>query len=187
MMKRKAAVFASGTGSNFSAIMEAGSLGCDIVLLFSDNPSAKVLQKAEGFSVSSQAFSPKSFVNKEAYEKEILRLLQEHDIEWIFLAGYMRLIGSVLLEKYEGRIVNIHPSYLPQFPGKDAIDQAIEAGANETGVTIHYVDAGMDTGPIIRQEKIAINKEDTKATLAERIHKLEHQMYPEVIRQLMKK
>lgn len=109
-----------------------------------------------------------------------------YEIEWIFLAGYMRLIGSTLLHAYEGKIINIHPSLLPKFPGLDAIGQALENKASVTGVTIHYVDEGMDTGPIIAQESLPIYSNESRDSLTERIQTIEHQLYPEVIKQLIK-
>src|SRR5699024_6516480 len=177
MVKPKAAVFASGTGSNFTAIMEADDLRCDVALLVCDVQTAKVIEKAKRLNVQTYVFHPKSFANKSAYETELLHVLREYGIDWVFLAGYMRLIGDVLLEAYSGKIVNIHPSYLPEFPGKDAIGQAYRAGVSETGVTIHFVDEGMDTGPIIKQEKVSIQTDDTIETLAKKIHALEHELY----------
>lgn len=115
----------------------------------------------------------------------IAEKLQDLEVEWIFLAGYMRLIGETLLSQYEGRIVNIHPSLLPDFPGKDAIGQAYRAGVSKTGVTIHYVDEGMDTGPIIAQEEIERLPEETEEQLKTRIQAVEHRLYPNVINQLM--
>lgn len=187
MSKVKAAVFASGTGSNFEAIMEAVDLPCEIVLLVCDRPGAKVVEKADKYDVSTFVFSAKDFVSKADCEAELISQLQKAEIEWIFLAGYMRLIGPTLLEAYEHKIINIHPSLLPAHPGKDGIGDAFRAGVSETGVTVHYVDAGMDTGPIIIQESVPILAEDTIDTLATRIHAVEHQLYPRAIRQLIEK
>lgn len=130
-------------------------------------------------------FSPKDFVNKSAYEQELLTCLREKEIDLILLAGYMRIIGPNLLSAYEKRIINIHPSLLPAFPGLHGIRDAYEAGVAETGVTVHYIDAGVDTGPIIRQKKVAILPEDTLASLEEKIHAAEHQIYPEVITEII--
>ncbi|WP_068676901.1 phosphoribosylglycinamide formyltransferase [Oceanobacillus sp. Castelsardo] len=186
MSKRNAAIFASGTGSNFEAIMEAGDLSCDIVLLICDKPKATVIQKAEKYQVPTFVFNPKDYGSKEEYEKVLVEKLKEANISWIFLAGYMRIVGSVLLQAYEGRIVNIHPSLLPDFPGKDAIDQAYHAGVKTTGVTVHYIDSGIDTGPIIAQEKVEVEENETLESLEEKIHHVEHQLYPRVIREIVK-
>lgn len=186
MSNRRAAVFASGTGSNFEAIMkEKAHLGCDIVLLVCDKPGAAVLEKAEKFGVPTYVFDPKQYSSKEAYEAELVKELQKLDISWVFLAGYMRIIGPTLLTPFEGRIVNIHPSLLPAFPGKDAIGDAFRAGVKVTGVTIHFIDEGVDTGPIIAQESVPVLPEDTQETLRQRIQAVEHQLYPRVIKQLM--
>ena len=187
MTKVKVAVFASGTGSNFEAIMDQhDSLNCEVALLVCDKPGAKVLEKAEQFGVPTFVFDPKKYDAKETYEQEIVDHLQKNDVKWIFLAGYMRIAGKTLLQAFEERIINIHPSLLPAFPGIDAIGQAFEAGVKITGVTVHYIDEGIDTGPIIAQESLEILPDDTKETLQKRIQKIEHKLYPQVIKQLLK-
>ncbi len=187
---RKIAVFASGSGSNFQAIadaVEAGTLQADIELLVCDKPGAKVVDRARKLGIPIFTFMPKTFAAKADFEKEIVSELEAYGVDFIVLAGYMRLIGEVLLGAYEGRIVNIHPSYLPAFPGKNAVGQALEANVAETGVTVHYVDSGMDTGPIIEQVKIPVLPGDTEKTLQQRIQKAEHQLYPAIINKLLQK
>ncbi len=187
MTKVKAAVFASGTGSNFEAIMDQHNhLNCEIALLVCDKPGAKVLEKAERLGVPTFVFNPKQYDSKEAYEQEIVEQLRKTNITWIFLAGYMRLVGKTLLQSFEGRTINIHPSLLPAFPGIDAIGQAFEAGVKTTGVTVHYIDEGIDTGPIIAQESLEVLPEDTRETLQIKIQQIEHRLYPQVIKQLIK-
>lgn len=185
MSRVKAAVFASGTGSNFQAMLEERDLPCEIVLLVCDRPGAAVIEKAKQNQISVYAFQPKRYATKEAYEKELLAVLQQAGIAWIFLAGYMRIIGPCLLHAYQGRIVNIHPSLLPAFPGKDAIRQAFHARVEKTGVTVHFIDEGIDTGPIIAQRVVDIYPTDTIDVLRKRIQKVEHQLYPKVIKQLI--
>ncbi|MCB5955149.1 phosphoribosylglycinamide formyltransferase [Enterococcus sp. CWB-B31] len=183
------AVFASGSGSNFQAIAEsvqAGKIDGEIVLLFSDQKDAKVLERAEKLGIPSASFSPKDFSSKGIYEAELLHLLEEKEVELIVLAGYMRLIGPVLLEAYPEKIINIHPSLLPLFPGLHGIRDAFEAKVEETGVTIHFIDKGIDTGPVIVQEKVAIHSDDTLEGLEEKIHKVEHRLYPIVIQKIIK-
>jgi len=178
------AVFASGNGSNFEAIVKAtqtGELNATVSLLVCDKPEAYVIARAEAQEIEVFAFSPKSYPDKTAYETELRAQLRERGIQFIVLAGYMRLIGHTLLEAYPNQIINIHPSLLPQFPGKCAIEQAYASGTSETGVTVHYVDAGMDTGPIIAQRKVAIEAGDTIETLAQRIHQTEHVLYIETL------
>lgn len=181
----RAAVFASGTGSNYEAIMETKNLPCDIVLLVCDQPEARVIEKAKRYDTPIFVFDPKTYKNKEAYEQDIAKQLKNARIDWIFLAGYMRIIGPILLKQYEGKIINIHPSLLPKFPGKDAIGQAMEADVDVTGVTVHYVDEGIDTGPIIAQERVNVLQDDTKETLQQKIQAVEHDLYPRVIKKLL--
>ncbi|MEI4831847.1 phosphoribosylglycinamide formyltransferase [Bacillus sp. FJAT-53711] len=184
----RVAIFASGSGSNFQALVdavEAGRLDAQLSLLVCDQPSARVARRANDHHVPCFAFSAKDYESKEAFEQEILKKLQESEIDWIILAGYMRLIGPTLLAAYGGRIVNIHPSLLPSFPGKDAVGQAIEAGVKVTGVTIHYVDAGMDTGPIIAQEAVAVSEDDTRESLQKKIQLVEHRLYVDTVKSLL--
>ncbi|WP_062052266.1 phosphoribosylglycinamide formyltransferase [Bacillus sp. JCM 19034] len=178
------AVFASGSGSNAEAIIQAtkkGMLDAEVALVVTDKPSAKVVERAKSYGIDVFAFSPKDFDGKEAFEREIVATLKEFQISFLVLAGYMRLVGKTLLEAYEGRMVNIHPSLLPSFPGLDAIGQAFAAKVKITGVTIHYVDAGMDTGPIIAQEAVRIDDNDTIDTLREKVQAIEHKLYPETL------
>ncbi|EKN71577.1 phosphoribosylglycinamide formyltransferase [Neobacillus bataviensis LMG 21833] len=185
---KRIAVFASGSGSNFQAIVDvtqSGLLPADISLLVCDQPKAYVIERARENGISQFVFSAKDYQSKAAYEKEISKLLQNLNIDIIVLAGYMRLIGSTLLKEYEGRIVNIHPSLLPAFPGKDAIGQALAAKAKWTGVTVHFVDEGMDTGPIIVQERIRIEENETRESLQKKIQRVEHKLYPSILHMLL--
>lgn len=185
MKKLKIAVFASGSGSNFQAIVDAiqqGTLDAHIELLVCDKPEAQVIRRAEQAGVDVYAFRPKEYASREAYELEILRQLESRGVELIVLAGYMRIITEQLVKPYEGRMINIHPSLLPSFPGIRAIEQAMEHGVKVTGVTVHYVDGGMDTGPIIAQTAVQIEENDTIESLSTRIHRVEHELYPRVIR-----
>ncbi|WP_261134331.1 phosphoribosylglycinamide formyltransferase [Bacillus sp. Marseille-Q3570] len=182
------AVFASGSGSNFQAIVDAcesGKLHAKVNLLVCDRPGAKAIERADKHGIPTFVFKAKEYPDKEAFETEILKRLEEAKVEFIALAGYMRLIGQTLLSQFEGKMVNIHPSLLPAFPGKDAIGQAIESGVSETGVTVHYVDNGMDTGPIIEQSSVPIDAGDTAEILQQKIHKIEHELYPKVIQNIL--
>lgn len=184
---RKIAVFASGSGSNFQAIIDAvkeNQLSCEVVMLVCDKPGAYCIERAEQAGVPTFVISPKDFASKAAYEQEILRELSANEVEFVILAGYMRLIGETLLSAFERRIINIHPSLLPAFPGKDAIGQAFNAKVKVTGVTIHYVDEGMDTGPIIAQQAVTVDEEDTRESLQVKIQAVEHSLYPSVIEKI---
>ncbi len=185
---KKIAVFASGSGTNFQAIIgaiETGQLNAEIALLVCDKPNAFAIERAKQHNIEVFQFIPKNFENKQAFEKVILEQLQALHVEWIALAGYMRLIGETLLGAYEGKIINIHPSLLPSFPGINAIEQAYDAKVKVTGVTIHFVDAGMDTGPIIAQAPVFIEEQDTIEVLRTKIQQVEHQLYPEVLKKLL--
>jgi phosphoribosylglycinamide formyltransferase-1 len=178
------AIFASGSGTNFQAIADAvnaGSLDVSIELLVCDKPKAQVVERARQLGVPAFAFNPKDYASREEYEKEILDRLKVLDIDLVVMAGYMRLITSVLVEPLYGRLINIHPSLLPAFPGLNAVRQALVHGVKVTGVTVHYVDGGMDTGPIIAQRSLGILPEDTEQSLAVRIHEIEHKLLPEAI------
>ncbi|WP_053368636.1 phosphoribosylglycinamide formyltransferase [Bacillus sp. FJAT-27245] len=182
------AVFASGNGSNFQAIVDAvrnGMLEANICLLVCDRPGAFAVERARTSGVETFVYTPKEFSGKAEYEKLISEKLAEANIDWIVLAGYMRLLGPVLLTAYEGRIVNIHPSLLPAYPGKDAIGQALAAGATVTGVTVHFVDEGMDTGPAITQVEVPISSGETHESLQAKIQEVEHSLYPAVLQTLI--
>lgn len=180
----KIAVFASGSGSNFQALAEAvqaGKINAKIELVVCDKPSAYVLERARGFEVETYTFTPKSYPSREAYEEEIVANLQERGIDLIVMAGYMRLVTSVLVEPYYGRMINVHPALLPAFPGINGIGQALEYGAKITGATVHFVDGGTDTGPIIAQQAVEIRDQDTLETLGARIQQAEYELLPKVV------
>ncbi|MFF2093310.1 phosphoribosylglycinamide formyltransferase [Paenibacillus sp. NPDC058174] len=177
------AVFASGQGTNFQALADAvqqGGLDATIELLVCDKPSAPVVERAKKAGIEAFVFKPKDYPSREAYETEILVELERRGVELIVLAGYMRIITPVLVEPYYGRMINIHPSLLPSFPGVNGIGQALEYGVKVTGVTVHYVDGGLDSGPIIAQRTVEVLEGDTEASLAERIHAAEQQLLPQV-------
>jgi len=183
-MTLRIAVFASGQGSNFQAIVDAmqeKKLDVSIELLVCDKPLAPVVARAEQAGVEAFVFKPKDYASREAYETEILAIMQKKQVDLVVLAGYMRIITSVLVEPYYGRMLNVHPSMLPSFPGVNAIGQALDYGVKVTGVTVHFVDGGLDSGPIVAQRAVTIEEGDTEESLAARIHKIEQQLYPQVI------
>lgn len=177
---KRIAIFASGRGSNAEAIIRAcrdGEIDGEVVLVLSDCPDAPVLAKAEHYGIRAVGIDPKSFANKVDYESHLLRLLSEAAADLVCLAGYMRLIGALLLGAYRRRILNIHPSLLPSFPGLRAQAQALAAGVKVSGCTVHFIDAGMDTGPIVAQTAVAVYDDDTEDSLSERILSVEHPTY----------
>lgn len=187
MKSLRIAVFASGQGSNFQAIVDAiaaGELDVQIELLVCDRPNAPVIERANRAGVPTRLIRPKEYPTREAYEAEIVQELQARQIDLVVLAGYMRLLTSTLVDPYYGRMINIHPALLPAFPGVDGVRQALDYGVKVTGATVHFVDNGMDTGPIIAQRAVDIREDDTEATLLERIHIVEQELLIGTIRQI---
>ena len=182
------AIFASGNGSNFENIVQQiqnGSVDnavCSVLIV--DKEKAYAIQRAKNLNIPCVYVNPKEFEGKEAYETKILEVLRAHGVQLIVLAGYMRFIGTVLLTNYANRIINLHPAYLPAFPGAHSIQDAFEAKAPFTGVTVHYVDEGVDTGEIIHQEKIIIDPTWTLETLEEHVHAMEYDMFPTVVKKV---
>lgn len=179
-MSKKIAVFASGNGSNFQVIAEQ----FPVEFVFSDKRDAYVLERADKLGVLSYVFELKEFDSKADYETSIVELLEEYQIDLVVLAGYMKIVSSTLLSAYEGRIINIHPAYLPEFPGAHGIEDAWNAGVSQSGVTVHWVDSGVDTGQVIKQVRVSRLPDDTIETFEARIHEAEYQLYPEVLERL---
>ena len=185
---KKIAIFASGNGSNFQAIIdeiEQGTLTAEVAALVTDNPACFAIQRALYHKIPVFSFIPKNYASKEEYEKAIAFYLIEKNVSLIVLAGYMRLIGEVLLSAFPHRIINIHPALLPAFPGKNGIQQAYNHGVKVFGVTVHYVDAGIDTGKIIAQECFKAAGTETLEQIEQKIHRIEHQLYPRVIKEIL--
>lgn len=186
MEKLKLGILGSGKGSNFRAIADAiaaGALDAETRIVISDVENAGILTLARERHLRAEYVAPGKFKTKLEPEAEqrIIALLKEAGVELVVLAGWMRMIKAPLLEAFPRRIINIHPSLLPQFPGLQAWTQALAAGATETGCTVHYVDAGMDTGDVIAQSRVPIFSSDTAEQLHARIQVEEHKLYPEVI------
>ena len=181
-------ILGSGSGSNMQAILDAiasGNLDARIGIVLSDNPGAQILERARQNRIRAEVIDcsgQRTRFPDEAQE-ETARKLREAGVDLVCLAGFMRLVKRPLLDAFPARILNIHPSLLPAFPGLEAWRQAVEAGVSESGVTVHLVDAGMDTGPILGQESVAVFPDDTPETLHARIRIAEHRLYPETVRQ----
>ena len=180
-------VLGSGKGSNYRAIQEAidnGTLNAQVAIVISDVENAGILEFAKAHNVPARFIAPGKFRTKlePAIEAHYVRLLQEAAVDLVVLAGYMRMIKEPLLQAFPGRIINIHPSLLPKFPGLEAWRQALEAGETVAGCTVHYVDSGMDTGEIIAQAQVPVLAHDSAETLHARIQVAEHALYPEVLR-----
>ena len=178
------AVLVSGRGTNLQAIINAikrGAIAGKIKIVLSDNPGAYALKRAERNSIKTQVVNYKSFNSKEEYEQEVMQQLDNYKVDLIVLAGYMRILGSGFIEKYRYRIINIHPALLPAFPGLNAQRQALKYGVKISGCTVHFVDEGMDSGPIILQKAIKVKQSDDEESLSKRILKYEHQLLPRAI------
>jgi len=181
-------ILGSGKGSNFRALAEAfqsGTLGCEPVIVLSDVENAGILDLAKSFDIPGHFVAPGPFRTKMApeAEAELVQLLQEAQVDFIVLAGYMRVIKESLLKAFPGRIINIHPSLLPNFRGLAAWSQALEAGVPQTGCTVHLVDAGVDTGTILGQSIVPVLADDTAESLHARIQVAEHELYPRMVRE----
>ena len=186
-MKKQLAVFASGTGTNFDAIARAcaeGVIDADVAVMVCDKPGAAVIEKAERYGVDTFVFSPKSYPSKAAFETEIVKVLDAKKIDLVCLAGYMRIVGDVLLGAYGGRIINIHPSLLPSFKGAHAVEDAVAYGVKVYGITIHWVNADLDGGKIIAQRAFEYDGNDP-AEVHRIGQKIEHRLYIETINKLI--
>ncbi len=186
--KLRVGVLASGRGSNLQAIIdaiEAGKLDAQIVLVLSNKQDAVALERARKHGLADVFLDPKPFTgrpdSRETYDRAVLDVLRKHDVELVLLAGYMRIVTSVLVKAYENRMMNIHPSLLPSFPGLDVQKKALEHGVKLSGCTVHFVTEGVDEGPIIIQAAVPIVEGDTPETLAARILAEEHKIYPRAV------
>ncbi len=184
----RVAVLASGRGSNLQAVIdaiEAGTVQAKIVAVISNKKEAPALERAHRQGLSDLFVDPKPYAGRpdgrEAYDRELLDVLRRHDVELVLLAGYMKIVTRVLVETFTNRMMNIHPSLLPSFPGLDVQKKAIEWGCKLAGCTVHFVTEGVDEGPIILQAAVPILDDDTSDTLAARILKQEHKIYPRAV------
>jgi phosphoribosylglycinamide formyltransferase-1 len=184
----RVAVLASGRGSNLQAVIdaiEAGTVQAKIVAVISNKKDAPALERARSHSLAGFFVDPKPYAgrsdSREAYDLELLDVLRQHDVELVLLAGYMKIVTNVLVEAFADRMMNIHPSLLPSFPGLDVQKKAIEWGCKLSGCTVHFVTEGVDEGPIILQAAVPILDDDTSDTLAARILVQEHKIYPRAV------
>lgn len=178
------AVLCSGRGTNLQAILNAihaGRLRARVALVISDRPGAPALRRAEQSGVEARYLSPKAFPTRAEYERTLITLLDARRVRLVCLAGFMRLLSPVFVHHFRHRILNIHPALLPSFPGAHAVRDALAWGAKVTGVTVHLVDDLMDHGPILLQEPVAVAPRDTERTLLEKLHRVEHRLYPQAI------
>ena len=182
--KLKVGVLASGNGSNLQAIIDRsvrGELDAEVVCVITNRAAAFALERGQNHGIPSIHLNHKDFSGREAYDAAVVAALQAHGVELVVLAGFMRIITRVLLNAFPMAVMNIHPALLPSFPGLDAQKQALTHGTKLTGCTVHFVDEGTDTGPIIIQAAVPILADDTVETISQRIHVQEHRIYPQAI------
>jgi formyltetrahydrofolate-dependent phosphoribosylglycinamide formyltransferase len=181
---KRIAFLVSGSGTNAENLIKRirkGEIPADPVLVISNKPGVRALEKASALGVKTVVIDHKAYADREAFDKAIGECLESNKIDLIVLAGFMRVLTEGFVKKHYGRLINIHPALLPAFPGAHAIKDAWEAKVKETGVSVHFVDAGVDTGKVILQRKVPVLPNDTLETLEARIHKLEYELYPEAL------
>lgn len=183
--KLRAAVLVSGSGTNLQALLDACAtpgFPAEIAVVVSNVAAAFALERARKANVATVVLDHKQFGAREEYDRAMVEALRSHQVELVCLAGFMRLLTPLFLGAYPSRVINIHPALLPAFPGMHGVKQAFEYGAKITGCTVHLVDEGTDTGPVIAQSAVPVLPDDTEQSLAERIHREEHALYPAVLR-----
>lgn len=181
-------IMVSGNGTNMENLikkMREGSLKAEPALVICDRPGAGAIEKAKKLDVPVALVERKRHPDKASFEAEMMRRIDEIQPAFIVLAGYMRILSETFVNKYWGRIINIHPSLLPAFPGANGIRDAFEAGVEETGVTVHFVDNGVDTGPMILQRKVPVSPGDSLESLEEKVHAVEYELYPEALNKVL--
>jgi phosphoribosylglycinamide formyltransferase-1 len=171
-------VLVSGRGTNLQALIDAG---LPIAAVASNKPGVPALERAEAAGIPARVFELERYADRNARDRELADWLQLRGVDFVVLAGYMHLLTPGFLERFPDRVVNVHPSLLPEFPGANAVDDALAAGVDTTGVTVHFVDHGLDSGAVIKQEPVPV---EPRETLLDRIHSVEHRLLPEVVRQL---
>ena len=183
---RRVAVLASGAGTNLQAILDSvhGTDGIEVVAVCSDNPEAMALERAQAAGIPTSAFPLEDFGGRDARDAAMAGWLDERRAGLIVLAGYMQLLSPGFIARFPNRIINVHPALLPSFPGLDAVGQALAHGVKVTGVTVHFVDEGVDTGPVILQRPVAVPADRQWQTLEEAIHATEHVLLPEAVRMI---
>jgi phosphoribosylglycinamide formyltransferase 1 len=179
-------VLASGSGTNLQAILDTlhGREGIEVAGVGSDKPAARALERARAAGLETAVFPREEFAGREARDVAMAGWIESRGADLVVLAGYMQLLSPAFVVRFRNRIVNVHPALLPAFPGLDAIGQALEAGVETTGVTVHFVDEGVDTGPTILQREVPVPLGRNRGQLEEAIHAVEHELYPEAIRMI---
>jgi phosphoribosylglycinamide formyltransferase 1 len=171
-------VLVSGEGTNLQALIDSG---LPVACVASNKSNVRALERARDAGLPTRVFALDDYLDREARDADMAEWLEDHGVQLVVLAGYMHLLTALFVARFRDRVVNVHPSLLPEFPGAHAIDDALAAGVDTTGVTVHFVDDGLDTGTVIRQEPVAV---EPRSTLVDRIHFVEHRLLPAVVRDL---
>jgi phosphoribosylglycinamide formyltransferase-1 len=179
------AVLASGEGTNLQALLDDASLGRQVALVVSDRPQAKALGRARRAAVQTVVVEPSGFRDRSSYDSALVALLEDERIDVVVLAGFMRILGPEVVSRFENRILNVHPSLLPSFPGDRSVKDALEWGVKLTGVTVHLVDDQVDHGPVVAQEAIPVFPDDGWESLEARVHEVEHRLLPMAVRAMV--
>jgi phosphoribosylglycinamide formyltransferase 1 len=177
-MGERIAVLVSGSGTNLQALLDHPVCGPRIALVLSDRPDVKALERGASDGIESAVLEPKDFEDRKTFDHAVVDLLRDRGIDVVVSAGYMRLLGPAVLDAYGGRWLNVHPSLLPAFPGTSGVADALTYGVRVTGVTVFFVDEGMDTGPVVMQEAIEVREDDDRDSLEARVHEVEHRLLP---------
>jgi phosphoribosylglycinamide formyltransferase 1 len=184
-MDDRVAVLVSGSGTNLQALIDEPAIRPHLELVLSDRPGVRALERAAAAGIPAVVVDPAGHGDREAYDRAVLDVLRERGIDVLVSAGYMRVLGSAVLDVYEGRWLNVHPALLPSFPGTHSVRDALDYGVRVTGVTVHLVDEGTDTGPIVLQEAVEVDPGDDWDSLESRIHEVEHRLLPRALRALL--
>ncbi len=180
--KTNVAVFVSGSGTNLQAIIDSGIESANIAVVVCNTPGAMAIERAKKHRIPVEIVNSKDFKSREKFERHIVAKIDKYDIGLVVLAGFMRILTPYFINRFRNRIINIHPSLLPSFPGINSVRQALDYGVKQTGCTVHFVGEEVDAGPIILQVAVAVAEEDTENTLLEKVHAQEHSILPEAIR-----
>ncbi len=182
MPKTNVAVFVSGSGTNLQAVIDSGIESANIAVVVCDTPGVLAIERARKHRIPVELVSSRDFESREEFERQIVTKIHRYDIELVVLAGFMRILTPYFIGCFKNRIINIHPSLLPSFPGTNSVIQALDYGVKQTGCTVHFVREEVDAGSIILQAVVPVDKEDTEETLLEKVHVQEHRILPEAIR-----
>ncbi len=182
MSKINVAVFVSGSGTNLQAVIDSGIESANLAVVVCDNPGVMAIDRAKNHGIPVELLNSRDFKSREEFERQIVAKIDRYDIGLVVLAGFMRILTPYFIGRFANRIINIHPSLLPSFPGTNSVRQALDYGVKQTGCTVHFVGKEVDAGPIILQAVVPVAEEDTEETLLEKVHAEEHRILPEAVR-----